>query len=130
MAKQFCGFFCKTIYSFKKGNKNTQTNHYTLLTNASIKRCIKPGSEPCSSGGKSSSQTSTLQTITRVIQVMSILYWMLFSYKVVFGFAILFKSFEVLCKKKQFCVISTCSQSYKHFAVICYDSRAVMSRNL
>ena len=51
MAKQFCGFFCKTIYSFKKGNKNTQTNHYTLLTNASIKRCIKPGSEPCSSGG-------------------------------------------------------------------------------
>ena len=35
--------FCKTIYSFHKtGHKTIQkTNHYILLTNVSIKRCIK-----------------------------------------------------------------------------------------
>ena len=36
-------FFCKTIYSFRKtGHKIVQqTNHNILLTNVSIKRCIK-----------------------------------------------------------------------------------------
>ena len=36
-------FFCKTIYSFHKmGHKMIKkTNHYILLTNVSIKRCIK-----------------------------------------------------------------------------------------
>ena len=29
-----------------------QTNHYILLTNVSIKRCIRPGYEPSSSGGE------------------------------------------------------------------------------
>ena len=73
MDKEF--FLQNNLFISKMGQKMIQkTNHYTLLTNASIKRCIKPGSEPCSSGGgKSSSQTSTLQTITCVIQVMSII---------------------------------------------------------
>ena len=63
--------FCKTILTFQKQDtKSTKQNHYILLTNVSIKRCIRPGSQPCSSGGQSSSQTSTLQTITRVIQVI------------------------------------------------------------
>ena len=71
---QHVSFFAKQFIHSKNGTqKDTKTNHYILLTNVSIKRCIIPGSEPCSSGGgKSSSQTSTLQTITRVIQVMSI----------------------------------------------------------
>ena len=61
--------------SNKRDTKITNTNHYILLTNVSIKRCIRPGSEPGSSGGgKSSNQTSTVQTITRVIQVMSLMY--------------------------------------------------------
>ena len=52
-----------------------QTNHYILLANVSIKRCIRLSSEPGSSGGgKSSNQTSTLQAITCVIQVMSVMY--------------------------------------------------------
>ena len=39
-------FFCKTIYSIsKKQDTNTKTNHYILLTNVNIKRCIKPGSD-------------------------------------------------------------------------------------
>ena len=40
-------FFCKTIYSFHKtGHKTIQkTNHYILLTNVSIKRCIKTSFE-------------------------------------------------------------------------------------
>ena len=34
------------------GQKMIQkTNHSILLTNVSIKRCFKPCSEPCSSGG-------------------------------------------------------------------------------
>ena len=45
-------FFCKTIYSFHKGaQKIQQTNHYILLANVSIKRCIRLSSEPGSSGG-------------------------------------------------------------------------------
>ena len=70
--RMICTFFCKTIYSFqKRDTKITQTNDHILLTNVSIKRCIRPGSEPTSSGGgKSSNQTSTLQTITRAIQVI------------------------------------------------------------
>ena len=59
-------FFCKTIYSFHKmGHKKIQkTNHYILLTNVSIKRCIKTSFETwfIRGGGKSSNQTSTLQT--------------------------------------------------------------------
>ena len=45
--------FCKTICSFRnKGTQKVQkTNHYILLTNVIIKRCIRPGSQPCSSGG-------------------------------------------------------------------------------
>ena len=40
-------FFCKSIYSFHKtGHKTIQkTNHYILLTNVSIKRCIKTSFE-------------------------------------------------------------------------------------
>ena len=56
--------FCKTINSFHKtGHKRVQqTNHNILLTNVSNKRYIKLGSEPSSSGGKISNQTSTSQT--------------------------------------------------------------------
>ena len=47
-------FFCKTIYSFhKNGTQRIQeTNHYILLTNVSIKRCIRPRLKPISSGGE------------------------------------------------------------------------------
>ena len=40
-------FFCKTIYSFHKtGHKTIQkTNHYILLTNVIIKRCVKTSFE-------------------------------------------------------------------------------------
>ena len=37
--------------SNKRDTKITKTNHYILLTNVSNKRCIRPGSEPGSSGG-------------------------------------------------------------------------------
>ena len=37
--------------SNKRDTKITKTNHYILLTNVSIKRCIRPGSEPSSSVG-------------------------------------------------------------------------------
>ena len=59
-------FFCKTIYSFPKNGtqRKQKTNHYILLTNISIKRCIKTSFETnfLRGGGKSSNQTSTLQT--------------------------------------------------------------------
>ena len=47
-------FFCKTIYSFHKNGtkKYRKTNHYILLTNVSIKRCIRPILKPISSGGE------------------------------------------------------------------------------
>ena len=47
-------FFCKTIYSFQTNGtqKFTKRNHFILLTNVSIKRCIRPSSKPGSSGGK------------------------------------------------------------------------------
>ena len=69
-------FFCKTIYSFHKtGHKTIQkTNHYILLTNVSIKRCIKTSFETyLIRGGKSSSQTSTLQTESSVYPSRSFL---------------------------------------------------------
>ena len=49
---QHVSFFAKQFIHSKNGTqKDTKTNHYILLTNVSIKRCIIPGSEPCSSGG-------------------------------------------------------------------------------
>ena len=45
-----------------------KTNHYILLTNISIKRCIKTSFETdLLGGGKSSNQTSTLQTELAII---------------------------------------------------------------
>ena len=46
-------FFCKTIYSFpKNGTQRIQrTNHYILLTNNSIKICIKTSFETDLLGG-------------------------------------------------------------------------------
>ena len=46
-------FFCKSIYSrFRNGTqKDTKTDHYTLLTNVSITRCIIRGSNYVLWGG-------------------------------------------------------------------------------
>ena len=48
-------FFCKAIYSFHKRD----TNHY-ILTNVSIKRCIRPISELGFSGGAGGAQWSEI----------------------------------------------------------------------
>ena len=66
-------FLQNNLFNFKKRDtKNTKTNHYILLTNDSIKRCILPSTDRVlrGGGGKSSDQTSTLQTRTSIIQVM------------------------------------------------------------
>ena len=58
-------FFAKQFINFIKRDTKTiqKTNHYILLTNVSIKRCIKTSFETgFIRGGKSSNQTSTLQT--------------------------------------------------------------------
>ena len=68
-----CFFLQNNLFAFKNGTQiTTKTNHYILLTNVSIKRWIIPSSNRVllGGGGKSSSQTSTLQTRTSVIQVM------------------------------------------------------------
>ena len=50
MDKEF--FLQNNLFISKMGQKMIQkTNHSILLTNVSIKRCFKPCSEPCSSGG-------------------------------------------------------------------------------
>ena len=74
-------FFCKTIYSFHKTGQNRyrKTNHYILLTNVSIKRCIKTSFETgFIKGGKSSNQTSTLQTESNVYPSCIFLHWDLY----------------------------------------------------
>ena len=65
-------FLQNNLFKFKNGTqKNTKTNHYILLTNVSFKRCIIPSSNRVLlGGGKSSSQTSTLQTLDSFIQVI------------------------------------------------------------
>ena len=47
-------FFAQNnLFNFKKRDtKNTKTNHYILLTNVSIKRCIKPVSNLVLLGGE------------------------------------------------------------------------------
>ena len=65
-------FLQNNLFNFKKRDtKNTKTNHYILLTNDSIKRCILLSTDRVlRGGGKISDQTSTLQTRTSIIQVM------------------------------------------------------------
>ena len=70
-------FFAKQLIQIqKRDTKSANTNHYILLTNVSIKRCIRPGSHHILLGGggegKSSNHTSTLQTIASVIQAISV----------------------------------------------------------
>ena len=53
------------LFISKNGTQRIQkSNHYILLTNISIKRCIKTSFETdlIRGGGKSSNQTSTLQS--------------------------------------------------------------------
>ena len=51
---KFCNFFLQNnLFKFKNGTQeNTKTNHYILLTNVSIKRCIIPSSDQIFSGGR------------------------------------------------------------------------------
>ena len=80
---QTISIFAKQFIKLRKRDtKDTKTNHYKLLTNVSIKRCIRPGS---SGGGKSSNQTSTLQTITHVIQVINLVYQVQFTKNTTFA---------------------------------------------
>ena len=68
-AKQF-------IYFINGTQKSTTTNHYILFTNVSIKICIRPGSEPGSSGGGEEFQPDKYLTDRNfVIQVMSMTYY-------------------------------------------------------
>ena len=60
-------FLQNNLFISNNGTQRIQkTNHYILLTNISIKRCIKTSFETdlLGGGGKSSNQTSTLQTET------------------------------------------------------------------
>ena len=60
-------FLQNNLFISKNGTQRIQkTNHYILLTNISIKRCIKTSFETdlLGGGGKSSNQTSTLPTET------------------------------------------------------------------